>query len=161
MGMPSSSSPSKGELTNNLLVCAIFAGADVDEIEKRFYAGEPAYKVLEGANLFDKAFTNQNFAKTFDIRVYTADDFGVDGNVLDIILNMLRDSRVELRGSATTASLTIADEIVCELARVSAGGEAPTLCGLTIMPSPSIRTMTKGFNSCSCQHALSVEALAT
>jgi hypothetical protein len=58
MGMPFSDSPAKGILTNNLLIRPILAGADVDEIEKRFYARESANKVLEGANLFDEAFTN-------------------------------------------------------------------------------------------------------
>jgi hypothetical protein len=123
MVVPSSSNVAEDMLTNNLLIRTILAGADVDEIEKYLSARETTNKVFEGTNLFDEAFTNQNLAKTCDICVNSADDARVNWNVLRIFSDVLLDGCMKLRGSAAASSLTMMDEVVGELASVSAEGQ--------------------------------------
>lgn len=102
-------------LTNDLLVRAILAAADVDKVKSSLSACKTTNKVLEDAVVRNETFANKHITEALDIGVHAADNARLDWEGINADLSPLLHSCVEEGRCTEAARLALLDETVVEL----------------------------------------------
>ena len=138
-------------LTDDLLVSAIFSRANVDEIEQCLSPRESTHEVLELDDVFIYSPAYKHVAQPPNVRIDAADDAVTEWDILTLILDILVDIREQLDSSPAATLLSFAEEVVTKLVCSQQTALNSQYVKLTIMPSPSINTITNGFSACHIQ----------
>lgn len=110
-------SPANACRTNNLLVCTVFACANIHKVEKGLATRESANEVLEHADFQDGAVADQDIAQTPHVGVDATHYASAEGNIFASGVHVVGNFGEELRRSATAAELALFDVLTVELAR--------------------------------------------
>lgn len=134
-------------LTNDLFVGAISMHAYVDNIEQCLARCKSTDKIFEISNVRDDTCAHKLFSDTFDIGVNPTNDaqseWGGVAGAFALVLHIVLNRGVQLRGGAATAVCTFAYKLIEELVARSAKQKWLLRKGLTIISSPSMSTITK------------------
>jgi hypothetical protein len=95
-------------LTDDLLVCAVLACTDVDEVKQCLAACEAAHEILEHASVLNRTGAHEHISEATNVGVHAANDAGSERNVCGFCLNVILHCRMQLDGRARTTSLALA-----------------------------------------------------
>lgn len=135
-------------LTDDFLISAIFSRTDVDKIKKGLSSRESTHKVLELDDIFVDSPAYKHVAEAPNVCIDAADDPVAEGNILTLVLNILVYIREQLDSSPAATLLSFTKVVVTKLVCSQQTALNSQYVKLTIMPSPSIRTMINGFSAC-------------
>jgi len=138
-------------LTDDLLVSAIFSRTDVDKVEQCLSPRESTHEALELDDVFINPPAYEHVAQPPNVRIDAAGDAVTEWDILAFILDILVDIGEQLDSSPAATLLSFAEEVVAKLVCSQQNALNSQYVKLTIMPSPSISTITNGFSACHVQ----------
>ena len=138
-------------LTDDLLVSAIFSRTDVDKVEQCLSPRESTHEALELDDVFINPPAYEHVAQPPNVRIDAAGDAVTEWDILALILDILVDIGEQLDSSPAATLLSLAEEVATKLVCSQQTAFNSQYVKLTIMPSPSISTITNGFSACHIQ----------